>query len=63
MGSKKKAVKRSPQVLNRQELEDIWSALSYFISEYPDEGSRMVKASMKRIALKIRKYIRAKGES
>lgn len=40
--------------LTEQELEDIWSALGYFIREYPNDGATETKRAMKRIIKKIR---------
>ncbi len=40
--------------LTADELEDVWSALSYFIREYPNEGCRETKKAMKKIIKKIR---------
>lgn len=38
-----------------QELQDIWSALEYFIRVYPEVGARATKHAMKLIIKKIRK--------
>lgn len=40
--------------LTEDELQDIWSALAYFISRYPDEGCTETKKAMKKIIKKIR---------
>lgn len=47
----------------KDELEDILSALSYFIRRYPDEGATETKAAMKKIFKKIQRsefYLREK---
>lgn len=36
-----------------QELEDIMSALDFFIAEYPNKGSAKTKAAMKKILKKM----------
>ena len=40
--------------LTKSELQDIWSALAYFISNYPDKGSEITKNEMRKIIKKIR---------
>lgn len=40
--------------LTEDELQDIWSALGYFIREYPNEGATQTKKAMKKIIKKIR---------
>lgn len=37
-----------------EELQDIWSALSFFVSTYPNKGSSQTKAAMMKIIKKIR---------
>jgi hypothetical protein len=41
--------------LNEDELQDIWSALAYFIKHYPDDGAKITKSAMAKIIIKIRK--------
>lgn len=40
--------------LTEDELQDVWSALSYFIREYPNEGATKTKRAMRLIIKKIR---------
>lgn len=53
MSSKKKTLK-----LNDEELNDIWSALGYFVREYPNKGAVQTKKAMNKIIKKVRKALK-----
>lgn len=44
--------------LNRQEINDLISALHYFCEAYPDEGATVTKAAMGKLTGKLWKVLR-----